>query len=158
MLGGTPLTLPISSANVRGGALPAMPDTSGGDTRSLDLARLYTIKGLLSGSAKKPIPSGSAARLYVPAGVRGVAMANLAARIGLETVGITLPIAFPDSGLTSSQVQSASVSVDGSPAAEHLNDILSAKSNTDLDKLTPGSYKTSTTVAPLAAAEGELRV
>jgi hypothetical protein len=158
MLGDTPLTLTNSNANVRPGALPAMPDTSGGDTRSLDLARLYTIKGLLTGSAKKPIPSGTAAKLYVPAGVRGVAMANLAARMGLETVGITLPIAFPDSGLTPSQVQSASVSVDGSPAADHLKDILSAKSNTDLDKLTPGSYKTATNVSALAAGEGELRV
>jgi hypothetical protein len=158
MVGDTPLTLTNPTGNVRAGALPAMPDTSGGDTRSLDLARLYTIKGLLTGSAKKPIPSGTAAKLYVPAGVRGVAMANLAARMGLETVGITLPIAFPDSGLTPSQVQGASVSVEGSPAADHLKDILSAKGNTDLDKLTPGSFKTATTLAPLPTSEGEVRV
>ncbi|WP_213806728.1 M14 family metallopeptidase [Granulicella sp. dw_53] len=158
MIGDTPLTLASSNITARPAALPAMPDTSGGETRSLDLARLYTIKGLLTGSAKKPIPSGTAAKLYVPAGIQGVAMANLAARIGLETVGITLPIAFPDAGLAASQIQGASIVVDGSPAADHLKDILSATGNTDLDKLSPGSYKTSTKLTALPSSEGELRV
>ncbi len=160
LFGDTPLTLINTSANARAGSLPAAPDAGAGEPRPLDLARLYTVKGLLTGSAKKPIPSGAAARLYVPAGARGVAMANLAARLGLETVGITLPIAFPDAGLTTAQVQGAAVAAQGSPAALHLEDILAAKGGADLDKLPPGLSRSSPSpeLAPLAAGEGELRI
>jgi hypothetical protein len=142
------------SAAQRAAALPAMPEGSG-DARSLDLARLYTVKGLLTGSAKKPIPSGTAAKLYVPAGAQGIAMANLAARIGLETVGITLPLATPESGVSQSQIQGTPIIAEGSPAADHLRDLMMAKSNTDLDKMQPGAGRA---LPPLAAGEGELRV
>lgn len=151
--GDTPLTFAGSPAP-RAGALPALPEGNG-DARPLDLARLYTIKGLLTGSAKKPIPSGTVAKLYVPGGPQGVAMANLAARIGLETVGITLPLALPDTGVTASQVQGTPVIAEGSPAADHLRDLLAAKGNTDLDKLPPGGGKN---LPALATEEGELRV
>ena len=162
LLGETPLVLVNAGGAVRAAALPAMPEAAGGERRPLDLARLYTVKGLLTGSAKKPIPSGTMAKLYVSAGAKGVAMANLAARLGLETVGITLPIAFPDSGLTAGQVQGTSVAVDGSPAADHLKDILTAKGGQNLDKLTPGMHfqaaNTSAEMPALTAGEGELRV
>ncbi len=142
------------AAPQRATALPAMPD-AGGDARSLDLARLYTVKGLLTGSAKKPIPSGTAAKLYVPAGAQGIAMANLAARIGLETVGITLPIAMPEAGVSQAQIQGTPVIAEGSPAADHLRDLMMARPNTNLDKLQPGGGKV---LPALAAGEGELRV
>lgn len=148
-----PLTF-AGSAAPRASALPALPEGSG-DARPLDLARLYTIKGLLTGSAKKPIPSGTVAKLYVPGGLQGVAMANLAARIGLETVGITLPLALPETGVTTPQVQGTPVIAEGSPAADHLRDLLSAKANIDLDKLPPGGGRT---LPALPAGEGELRV
>jgi hypothetical protein len=61
----------------------------------LDLATLYTSRGLFTGSARMPVPSSSDAHLYVPAGAAGIAMANLAARMGMEATGITLPIASP---------------------------------------------------------------
>ncbi|WP_263381421.1 M14 family metallopeptidase [Granulicella arctica] len=160
-IGDTPLTISNSAAQGRAGALPSTPEVAGGDTRSLDLAALYSIKGLLTGSTKKPIPSGVVAKLYVPAGVRGIAVANLAARLGLETTGINLPLAFPDPGLTTSQIQSVSVLTEGSPAADHLKDLLTAKSGTDLDKLVPGSFHkpvTTSQLTPLAAGDGELRV
>ncbi len=140
--GDAPLTFAGAPAP-RAGALPALPEGSG-DARPLDLARLYTVKGLLTGSAKKPIPSGTVARLYVPGGAQGIAMANLAARIGLETVGITL-----------AQVQGTPVLAEGSPAADHLRDLLTAKGNVDLDKLPPGGGRT---LPALPAGEGELRV
>jgi len=160
-IGDTPLTLTNSAVQGRAGALPSAPEVAGGDTRSLDLAALYTTKGLLTGSPKKPIPAGVAAKLYVPAGARGVALANLAARLGLETTGISLPLAFPDPGLTASQIQSASVLTEGSPAADHLKDLLTAKGSVDLDKLVPGSFRTPTNATQLpvlTTGEGELRV
>jgi hypothetical protein len=153
MLGDTPITF-AGSAAARAGALPAMPEGNG-DARVLDLARLYTIKGLLTGNAKKPIPAGTAAKLYVPAGQQGIAMANLAARIGLETVGITLPLAAPETGVTPSQLQGTPVIAEGSPAADHLRDMLAAKPNIDLDKMQPGAGRA---LPALAAGEGELRI
>ncbi|WP_419805915.1 M14 family metallopeptidase [Terriglobus sp.] len=148
-----PITV-AGAASARTAALPAMPE-SGADLRTLDLARLYTVKGLLTGSAKKPIPSGTVAKLYVPAGAPGVAMANLAARLGLETVGITMPLALPAAGITPAQVQGTPVVAEGSPAADHLKDLLTAKPNSDLDKLQPGGGKS---LPSLPAGQGELRV
>ncbi|WP_433964543.1 hypothetical protein [Tunturiibacter gelidiferens] len=161
MIGETPLTIANSAAQNRASSLPSSPELADGDSRSLDLATLYTTKGLLTGSAKKPIPAGVAAKLYLPAGSRGVALANLAARMGLETTGLSLPLAFPDPGLTSSQIKSEAVLVEGSPAADHLKDLLAAKPGVDLDKLVPGSFKAATNAAQLptlSADEGELRV
>lgn len=153
VIGDVPIVLAGAAAS-RAAALPALPEGAG-DARPLDLARLYTIKGLLTGSPKKPIPSGTVAKLYVPGGTQGVAMANLAARIGLETVGITLPVALPESGVTTAQVQGTPVIAEGTPAADHLRDLLVAKDNVDLDKLQPGGGKA---LATLGAGDGELRV
>jgi hypothetical protein len=159
MLGDTPLTLTGSVA--ARGALPAAPEGGEGGS-GIDLVRLYTVKGLLTGSPKKPVPAGTAAKLYVHSGAEGIAMANLAARIGLETVGISLPIAFADTGIGTNQVQGVPVIAEGSPAAEHLEDLLAAKPNTDLDKLAPGVAKhpeaQKEQLETLAAGEGELRV
>src|SRR5579862_5945635 len=46
----------------------------------LDLATLCTSRGLFTGTPRMPLPSTLSGHLYVPAGVRGIAMANLAAR------------------------------------------------------------------------------
>ncbi len=70
-------------------------ETEEEEVLELDLATLYTRKGLFKGAAKMPVPSSLKAHLYVPAGATGVAVANLAARIGLEGTGITLPLASP---------------------------------------------------------------
>ncbi len=69
-------------------ALPALPETPAEETELLDLGTLYGIKGLLTGSPKRLIPAGVAARLYIPAGVAGTGLANLAARMGFETTGL----------------------------------------------------------------------
>jgi hypothetical protein len=73
-------------------AAPAAPDAAAAPTR-LDLATLYTSRGLFTGTPRMPVPSTLNGHLYVPAGAAGVAMANLAARMGLETTGISLPLA-----------------------------------------------------------------
>ena len=109
----------------------------------LDLATLYTMRGLFRGTPRMPIPSNLDAQLYVPAGVAGIAMANLAARMGLETTGITLPLATPDSSVALKDVRTKSVVVQGSDPAKEASRKL---------------HEEDSSGAPLAAGEGELRV
>jgi len=108
-------------------------DAEAGPTR-LDLATLYTMRGLFRGTPRMPVPSNLDSQLYVPAGRAGIAMANLAGRMGLETTGITLPLAVADSGAELKDVRTKSVIVEGSR------------------KLAEPSMD------PLAAGEGSLRV
>jgi Zinc carboxypeptidase len=98
------------------GAGPAAIDAAapGGDAEAagparLDLATLYTMRGLFRGTARMPIPSNLDGQLYVPAGAAGIAMANLAARMGVETTGITLPLATPAPAATAREVRTKSV-------------------------------------------------
>ena len=118
---------------------PAPADPEAGPAR-LDLATLYTMRGLFRGTARMPIPSNLDAQLYVPAGTAGIAMANLAARMGLETTGITLPLATPDSGVALRDVRTKAVIVEGSDLAKEA------------------ARKLGTAREPLAAGDGELRV
>jgi hypothetical protein len=113
----------------------------------LDLATLYSNKGLFTGSAKMPIPSASDAHLYVPAGEAGIAMANLAARMGMETTGITLPIASPAADATPKQVRTQAVLAGDSPLAQEAARKLNA-SDTVAAQAAP----------TLASGEGELRI
>ncbi len=118
----------------------------GGPSNDLDLATLYTEHGLFTGSARMPIPSASNAHLYVPAGGDGVAMANLAARMGLETTGITLPIASTDSA-DAVQVRTQAVVAGRGPLAQAAE-----------QKLTSADTGAKQTEAPLTPGEGELRI
>jgi hypothetical protein len=124
-----------------GGAAPPA-DAEGGPQR-LDLATLYTMRGLFRGTPRMPIPSNLDSQLYVPAGKAGIAMANLATRMGLETTGITLPLATPDSNVNLREVRTKSVIVEGSDLAKEA-----------LRKL----REEDSTGEPLAAGEGELRI
>ncbi|HTK29190.1 MAG TPA: hypothetical protein VL309_06550, partial [Vicinamibacterales bacterium] len=118
----------------------------GGAPNELDLATLYTDRGLFTGNARMPIPSASNAHLYVPAGAEGVAMANLAARMGLETTGLTLPIASGDVP-DARQVRTQAV-VAGQ----------SALTQTVEQRLKAGDAVAAQAEPTLAAGEGELRV
>ncbi|MGP8246558.1 MAG: hypothetical protein ACLQVN_18825, partial [Bryobacteraceae bacterium] len=130
------------------GAEPA--DTAGaaatGPTR-LDLATLYTSRGLFGAAGRIPLPGSSNARLYVPAGREGIAMANLAARMGLETTGMTLPIAAPADSAVPREVRTHALLAGNSPLAREaerkmrVQDTAAAESET-----------------PLAAGEGEVRI
>ena len=105
----------------------------------LDLATLYTMRGLFRGTPKMPIPSNLDSQLYIPAGKAGMEMANLAARMGLETTGITLPLAKPASGVALREVRTKSVI-----AGEN-----------DLTKEALGKLSVQTSLVP---GEGELRI
>jgi hypothetical protein len=95
-------------------AAAAPPADAEAGPQHLDLATLYTMRGLFRGTARMPIPSNLDSQLYVPAGKAGIAMANLAARMGLETTGITLPLAVPDTGAELKDVRTKSVVVEES--------------------------------------------
>ena len=118
-----------------------------GAATHLDLATVYTSRGLFTGTARMPLPSSSDAHLYVPAGVAGTAMANLAARMGLETIGITLPIASPAADISVRQVRTQAVIAGDSPLAQEVDKKLRAEDNA-----------ASQADPQLGTAEGELRV
>ena len=150
-------------------AVAAAPSTgAGGDggeggaaaPRLLDLHELFGIRGLLTGNQRNLIPQSVSSKLYVPAGESGVAMANLAARLGLETTGITLPIAQPDSGTSTVQVRSTAVISGGTPLTQHAMDLLGAPGGTALDKILAGQFsKEGVAELPvLKPGEGELQV
>ena len=131
-------------AGAGGGAAGA--DAAGAATR-LDLATIYTSRGLFGAAGRIPLPASSNGHLYVPAGAAGIAMANLAARMGLETTGITLPIASPAGAATVREMRSQSVIAGDSAIAQEVE-----------KKLHAGDTVAAEAETPLAAGEGELRI
>lgn len=132
---------PIPAASV---TTPAeAPEGENGPAR-LDLATLYTMRGLFRGMQRMPMPSNLDAQLYVPEGRAGIAMANLAARMGLETTGITLPLATPASAVNVREIRTKSVIAEGSEIA-----------NAAISRL---HEEARLPEAPLGTREGELRV
>ncbi len=135
-----PMAAEVSAAPA--GAAPGADAEAG--PQHLDLATLYTMRGLFRGTPRMPIPSNLDAQLYVPSGAAGIAMANLAARMGLETTGITLPLATPDAGIAPKDVRTKSVIAEGSDVAKEA-----ARKLAQEDAAAKG---------PLAQGEGELRI
>ncbi len=163
---GVPLLL-AGGGNGAGAATTAAATPAGGaededanEPLLLDLHQLYGIHGLLKGSPKKLVPESVAAKLYVPEGEAGIQVANLAARMGLETIGITLPLAFPATGASPVGINTPVVIAGDSQLTQHAKDILGAPAGTALDKLVPGQYgKDGVAELPaLKTGEGELRV
>ena len=113
----------------------------------LDLATLYTSRGLFTGTPRMPLPSALDSHLYVPAGAAGVAMANLAARMGMEAIGITLPLATPVPKAAARDVRLKAVIAGDSALAQEAERKLRAQDTTAAQSETD-----------LAAGEGELRV
>jgi hypothetical protein len=110
----TPLAAIPPAQPAAAAATPDAPAADGADGAAgapakLDLATLYTMRGLFRGTPRMPIPSNLDAQLYVPEGAAGIAMANLAARMGMETTGITLPLATPASAAAVRDVRTKSV-------------------------------------------------
>ncbi len=131
------------------GAAPAgtAADAPGAAPIRLDLATLYTSRGLFGASGRIPLPGSSNAHLFVPAGAAGIAMANLAARMGLETTGITLPIASPADAATARDVRAHAVIAGDSAIAQEAEKKLRAND---------AAFAESETA--LAPGEGELRI
>jgi hypothetical protein len=113
----------------------------------LDLATVYTNRGLFGSAGRIPVPATSNSHLYVPAGAAGIAMANLAARMGLETTGITLPIATAADSATARDVRSQAVLAGDSPLVQAAVAKLMARDTAAAESETP-----------LAAGEGEARI
>jgi Zinc carboxypeptidase len=142
-----------------GAPLPAVPpptanapDAAAGDAEGagparLDLATLYTMRGLFRGSARMPIPSNLDGQLYVPPGAAGIAMANVAARMGMETTGITLPLATPATAATVRDVRTKSVVAEGSEVGKEA-----------ANKLREEDTAAAQAESVLAPGEGELRI
>jgi hypothetical protein len=129
-------------ADAAGGA----NDTSAAPVR-LDLATLYTSRGLFTGTPRMPVPSTLSGHLYVPAGAAGIAMANLAARMGMEATGISLPIATPVERANVRDVRNHAVVAGEGAVAEQVR-----------KRLEEWDAAAGDAETPLAPGEGELRV
>ncbi|HWZ33546.1 MAG TPA: M14 family zinc carboxypeptidase [Bryobacteraceae bacterium] len=146
----TPLPAMPAAQPAAAGPAPEAPaaaegadGAAGGAPGRLDLATIYTMRGLFRGTPRMPIPSNLDGQLYVPEGAAGIAMANLAARMGMETTGITLPLATPANTAAIRDVRTKSVvtesSAVGKEAARKLREESPAES-------------------PLPPGQGELRI
>ncbi|MDE3134995.1 MAG: hypothetical protein KGL59_00335 [Acidobacteriota bacterium] len=142
---------PVTLVNSTPFATPSLSALKTPGPKPLDLGQLYSIKGLLGGSKEMPVPASVDARLYVPAGNAGIAMANLAARVGLETTGITLPLAYVPEGVAPSDVPEQAVVTADSPLGRQLVNELTAAKNDE------GASFAKTVLQPLPEGEGELR-
>jgi hypothetical protein len=144
--------VPVTLVNPATFATPSLSALKAPGPKPLDLGRLYTINGLLGGSKEMPVPASVDARLYVPAGNPGIAMANLAARAGLETTGITLPLAYVPTGVVPANVPAqAVVTADSSLGKELVRELTAAKNNEG------ASFAPTIFGTPLSPCEGELR-
>ncbi len=94
-----------------------------------------------------PIPSSLDGQLYVPAGASGIAMANLAARMGLEATGLTLPLARPATDVLPKDVRTKAVVSEDSALGKDA-----------LQKLNTEETAGAQAETPLSAGEGELRI
>ena len=135
--------LPAASASA---AAPAADAEASAAPARLDLATLYTMHGLFRGNARMPVPATLDGHLYIPAGPEGIAMANLAARMGLETTGITLPLATPATSAAPREIRTKSVVPANSEVGREAVRKLAAE-NTAL-----------AAEPPLPSGQGELRV
>lgn len=157
---------PVSIFNSTPLQTKPFPAAPAGAPHPLDLGTLFTARGLLAGPAKRPIPSSVDAHLYVPNGAAGTSLANFAARLGLETTGVTLPLASPDTGISPEQVQSQAVIAGDSPLLRHAEEVAQPDAASDeksaAKKGEVGDGEVEETVPPLkfptlSAGEGELR-
>ena len=133
--------MPSAPAQSADAAPPA--DGEGAGPARLDLATLYTMRGLFRGTPRMPVPSNLDGQLFVPAGAAGIAMANLAARMGLETTGITLPLASPADTAAIRDIRTKSVVYAGTPPGK--------EAETRLTHEDPSEMR-------LNQGEGELRI
>jgi hypothetical protein len=118
-------------------------DGGAGGPARLDLATLYTRRGLFRGSQRMPVPSNLDSQLYVPAGAAGIAMANLAARMGMETTGISLPFAIPAEQAEAREIRTKSVVPESSAIGKEAVTKLRGESPAE---------------PPVPAGSGELRI
>lgn len=130
-----------------GRGAPGAAAGGAGGPSGLDLGDLYLAKnGLFASAGKVPVPGAPSSHLYVPGGMAGVAMANLAARMGLEGTGMTLPLASPATSADLKHITDQAVVAGEDPMA-----LAVAKTWQQHDTAAAAT-------APLAPGEGSLRV
>ncbi|HEX4809611.1 MAG TPA: hypothetical protein VH325_11815, partial [Bryobacteraceae bacterium] len=139
-----------STGSPTGGEASASAGTAGAGSESeaatpppFDLGSAYTLHGLFKGVPKMPVPSTLDSQLCVPAGAAGIAMANLAARMGLETTGLALPLAKAETDVLAKDVKVKPVVSESSALGKQVEKKFEAEGNH---------------APPLGASEGELRV
>ena len=152
VIGGTTATNSKPEATQPAASAPAAPttDTAANAPARLDLATLFTSRGLFGAAGRIPVPGSLNGHLFVPAGAAGTAMANLAARMGLETTGITLPIASPADTAAVRDVRAPAV-LAGLPGQSPL----AAEAERKLRANDTAAPQSETELAP---GEGELRI
>jgi hypothetical protein len=124
--------------DVAGNAPPPKPGPLGrrsgsGAKEALDLSNFYANDGLLGDSDENVIPDRVDALLVPSSGVAGTA--DLAARIGLESAGISIPIAAAPASVTEPQEEPTLVLIGTS---HPLVDRLVADKKLDVGGLQPG--------------------
>ncbi|TAN21471.1 MAG: hypothetical protein EPN33_12690 [Acidobacteria bacterium] len=139
-----PVAAPPAAAETES---PASGNAPGDGMKGLDLAKVYTAKGWFAKSGPVPVPAVLKAHLYVPAGAAGVALANLAARMGLESLGVTLPLASPASLANLKKIDAQPVVAGSNAMAEAIAKKLQAHD--------PTAAQADPALAP---GEGEVRV
>lgn len=127
--GGRVLRLPGRAAPDRPGPIAGRPGSGAKD--DLDLSNVYTGSGLLGGS---PIPDRIDAQL-VPGGVGNGPLPDLAARLGVESTGLVVPLTAP--APTVERPASRPTMVLTGVGNEHT-DSLAASEVIDVDDLGPG--------------------
>ena len=96
-------------------------DASSVSTKSIDLANGYSIDGWFADSYADLIPDRTDTVLVLGDGPETLGAAHIAARLGLESTGVTVPIGKPAARVTT--------------AAQEPNPILVGRSNTLVDQL-----------------------
>jgi hypothetical protein len=142
-----PPAAPAAAGAAGGGNAAAGDAAAAAGPARLDLATLYTTRGLFGASGRIPVPATWNGHLYVPAGAAGIAMANLAARLGLETTGINLPLSTPSDSAAVRDVRTHAVLAGDSPLSQEAE-----------RKLRAGDTAAAQAETPLSAGEGELRI
>ena len=135
------------SAAGGGAAGSGTPAGAAGGGNALDLARLYENHGLFNASGAVPVPAVLASHLYVAGGEAGLAMANLAARMGLESTGITLPVASPAESANLKRINEEPVAAGETAIAAALG-----------EKLAADEEASGVEGSPLGSREGELQI
>ncbi|MEM7417669.1 MAG: M14 family metallopeptidase [Gemmatimonadota bacterium] len=130
LMGGDVLRLPGRAEADRPGPISGRPGSGGKD--EMDLSNVYTSSGLLGGG---PIPDRIDAML-VPGGAGNEALPDLAARLGVESTGLVVPLSAPASSVESPSSRPTMVL---SGAGNEHTAALAEREKIDTDELEPGT-------------------
>ncbi len=126
------IEVPQAEPDSKGGPIPARPGS--GAKRELGLSNLFTPKGLLGDSDENQIPDRVDAMLS-PSGSGTEGTVDLAARLGLESAGISIPAALTPDEIDDPKKQPTLVLI----GREHpLIEKLVEDGKLDVDSLEPG--------------------